>query len=161
MNNRETIRALELFRSGHTLKEVASMVGVELKEVKLTFGELEVVDGSTATSALKEIEEEKEKQKSQDLSGLKRDLTTTPDFERKLTPYLHKYDRERVVERLKNEIYLEIPLEHQQTMRRDFRNKAWKDFSKKWKTMLNISEPKLKEQVKLLSPIQYKDTFGE
>lgn len=156
MNRNKLKKALQFYTSGHPIGDIAQFIDVPRTELKNKLTELGVVDNSTALLQLREMQKEDE-ESNQDGGKWDKGGKEVEEFTPPETPYLGKFDKESAKKNAPKEEL--IPMSYHQEFRRDFKNLTWKDCSEKWTNLLRMSESNLKQQAKILAPIEYQKKF--
>ena len=159
MNNKQLKKALENFSNGHKLGDVAQFADVDLKELRGKFKELGVTDEYTAHKALGALNAELDS-KNPTGGRWEKGGQVEPKLPKPPKPeYKGEFDRNAIIAAGKDTKDI-IPLAEEQTFREDLDRLSWGTFMIKWMEFLNISESKLKEQVKKFSPSKYAELFA-
>lgn len=156
MNRNKVKKALQFYVAGHTIGDIAQFIDVNRIELRDKFTALGVTDNSTALLELRKMQESDESSNADggrwDKGGKEVEEFTPPT-----TTYIGKYNKEAVAKKSPPKEL--IPLANQHEFRRDFKILDWNKCAAKWTDILRITEAKLKEQAKILLPIEYEKKF--
>lgn len=157
MNKSKFKKVLMHYSIGKSITEISFLLDIPKKEILEEFEANQILDMASATKKLNQIEDEEFlARKNENTNKGKLAGQEAPQFKPQKSEYAGTFNKTR--KEIQN-LTEEVPLELQQEFRRDFRERAWKDFSAKWKDKLNLDEKDLKEQVKRVSPSLYRERF--
>ena len=152
--NRKFKKALSHFANGHSISDIAIFLDTDNKDILNMFKEHNIETDVDARKELAKIKESEEKDGI--LKGTtKNESRDVPEFIPPKTNYSHN------LKNFKTDVTFEdiVPMAEQQAFRKDLKTLSWSAFSKKWTERLGISNSRLVEQVKALSPTTYSKIF--